>query len=215
MRHCSCDADGGAAEKKIIIELFILSNKLKIMKKLNLMVWLTALVVIAACCKDDDDKSDVSNAVTDKDRTFMLNAADGGMFEVKAGALAVAKGDSINYMIHSDSVSVRSFGQLMITDHTKANDELKALADQRQVTIPTTLSAAKQQKLDSLSASSGAVFKMMYVKMMVSSHKETVNLFQTESTGGDDSEIKTWATGKLPTLQHHLEMAKMMQDSIQ
>nr|WP_295926752.1 DUF4142 domain-containing protein [uncultured Dyadobacter sp.] len=184
------------------------------MKKLNSMILLAAMMFVAASCSDDDDGDGASNMVTDKDRTFMLNAADGGMFEVKAGELAVAKGDSMNHMVHTDSMSVKSFGQSMITDHSKANDELKTLADRREVAIPATLSTAKQQKLDSLSAASGAVFNRMYTTMMVSSHQETVSLFQSEANGGDDNELKTWASGKLPTLQHHLEMAEMMQDSI-
>ncbi|MCF0054525.1 DUF4142 domain-containing protein [Dyadobacter sp. CY356] len=187
------------------------------MKKLNLMIWLSVMVFIAGACKDDDDdnQDDVTNAVTDKDRNFILNAADGGMFEVMAGQMAVTKGDSMYNMVMTDSMSVRSFGQMMVTDHTTANNELKALADERQVTIPTTLTTAKQQKIDSLTAASGQAFNQMYIKMMVTSHQETINLFQTESTGGDDTEMKTWASGKLPTLQHHLEMAQMMQDSIQ
>ncbi|MCE6992958.1 DUF4142 domain-containing protein [Dyadobacter sp. CY323] len=183
------------------------------MKKLNSMIWLAAMMFVAAACKDDDE-DDMSNTISDKDRTFIMNAADGGMFEVKAGQLAVAKGDSMNHMIHSDSMSVKSFGQMMITDHTKANEELMALASERQATMPTTLTAAKQQKIDSLSAVSGAAFNTMYTKMMVASHQETISLFQSESTGGDDNELKTWASSKLPTLQHHLEMAEMMWDAL-
>jgi putative membrane protein len=165
-----------------------------------------------ACMNDDDDNS--FNTVSERDERFLLNASDGGMFEVKAGELAVAKGDSIGYTIHSDSLSVRLFGQMMITDHIKANDELKTLADQRQVAVPTTLSALKQQKIDSLSAANGVAFNALYIKMMVSSHQETIGLFQGESNAGDDNEIKSWAAGKLPTLEDHLDMAKMMQDSI-
>ncbi|MCF2446672.1 DUF4142 domain-containing protein [Dyadobacter sp. CY345] len=185
------------------------------MKKLNSIFLIAAMTFAAMACSDDDDQDDVSAVVTEKDRTFMLNAADGGMFEVRAGELAAAKGDSMMNMMDSDSMSVHSFGQMMITDHSKANDELKSLASVRQVTIPTTLSTAKQQKVDSLMAASGAAFDMMFTKMMVVSHQETVNLFQAGSSGGDDNEIKAWASGKLPTLIHHLEMAEMIRNSIQ
>jgi putative membrane protein len=183
------------------------------MKKLNSILWLAAMLFVAGACNDDDDDNMPSDQITDKDRTFVMSAADGGMFEVKAGEMAVAKG-SATHVTHADSMSVKSFGQMMITDHTKANNELKMLADARGVAIPTTLTAAKQQKMDSLSAASGAAFDRMYTKMMVTSHQETINLFRSESNDGDNQELKSWASSKLPTLEHHLEMAEMMQDSI-
>lgn len=102
------------------------------------MICLAAMMVAATSCDEHDDNT--PDTVSERDRTFMMNAADGGMFEVKAGKLAVAQGDTMQYMIHSERMSVRTFGQKMITDHTKANEELKALADKKQVAIPTTLS---------------------------------------------------------------------------
>ncbi|MGV3603632.1 MAG: DUF4142 domain-containing protein [Dyadobacter fermentans] len=145
---------------------------------------------------------------------FVMNAADGGMFEVRAGELAVSKGDSTKtgMVMAGDSMSIKSFGQMMITDHTKANNELKTIADRKQVSIPTTLSEAKQKMIDSLSAASGAAFNTMYTRMMVSSHRETVALFEKESGSGQDADLKSWATATLPTLKHHLEMAEMMHD---
>ncbi|MCE7042858.1 DUF4142 domain-containing protein [Dyadobacter sp. CY312] len=183
------------------------------MKKLNLIICVAwVLFVTSSCMKDNDN--DIPDAVSATDRTFILNAADGGMFEVKAGELAVTKGDTARYVIHASPTSVRTYGQMMITDHTKANEELKTLADRKQVAIPATLSAAKQQKIDSLSSASGAAFNTMYTKMMVVSHQETIALFEAESSIGDDNEIKSFASGKLPTLKHHLDMAVMMRESI-
>ena len=180
------------------------------MKKLNWSIWLAALLLISVSCKDDDDDDTV--VIAESDRTFINNAADGGMFEVKAGELAVSKGDSIAAVM--DTLTVKSFGRLMINDHTKANNELKALADKKNADVPDNLSTAKQQKIDSLNAVTGTAFNRLYAKMMVASHQETVNLFQTQAASGADSELKSWASSKLPTLQHHLEMARMMQDSI-
>ncbi|TLV00309.1 DUF4142 domain-containing protein [Dyadobacter luticola] len=180
------------------------------MKKLSVMLMLLCSMSAMVACNDDDDDQDTM--IPESDRMFVMNAADGGMFEVKAGEMAVAKGDSskTGMVMAGDSMSVKSFGQMMITDHTKANNELKTLADKKDVTIPTTLSATKQKMLDSLSAASGTAFNMMYTKMMVSSHQETVSLFEKESSSGQDADLKSWATATLPTLKHHLEMAQMM-----
>ncbi|WP_353719030.1 DUF4142 domain-containing protein [Dyadobacter sp. 676] len=183
------------------------------MKKMRLLLF--AAMLIAVACDDDDDQNDPGNSLSNADKIFVTNAADGGMFEVKAGELAVAKGDSTSMgFMHGDSLSVKSFGRMMVTDHSKVNEELKNLAERKGASVPGSLSAAKQQKLDSLSAANGAAFNAMYAKMMVSSHQETVQLFQTQAASGNDGELKSWAADKIPALQHHLEMSQMLRDSI-
>lgn len=183
------------------------------MKNLKLILTLAAGIFVTVSCNDDDD-----NMMTfpEADKMFVTNAADGGMFEVKAGEMAVAKGDSsaTGMVMGSDSMSIKSFGQMMITDHTMANSELKVIADSKDVDVPTTLSSAKQAKLDSLNTASGVSFNMMYAKMMVASHQETVSLFEKQSGSGEDPELKSWATQKLPILKHHLEMAEMMYNEV-
>ncbi|QRR00277.1 DUF4142 domain-containing protein [Dyadobacter sandarakinus] len=183
------------------------------MKKVHLL--LVAAMFFAVACDDDDD-DDNGNMVSQVDQTFVTNAADGGMFEVKAGELAVSKGDTTKLgSMHGDTLSVKAYGRMMIMDHTKVNEELMSLATRKGAAVPKTLSAAKQQKIDSLSAANGAAFSRLYAKMMVASHMETIKVFQTETSGGNDTEIKTWAGSKVPALQHHLEMAEALQDSIQ
>ena len=113
-----------------------------------------------------------------------------------------------------DSAGIRSFASMMITDHTKANNELKALAAKKSVTLPTTLTTAKQQKLDSLNAMSGSAFNRAYIKMMVSSHQETVDMFQKESDSGNDTDVKSFSSTWLPTFKTHLQHAQMLQESL-
>lgn len=201
------------------------------MKKFNLMLLFVATMFVAVSCKDDDDDNDsVTDQLTDSDRTFVMNAADGGMFEVMAGQLAI-KMDSMmvdsmgtdsmttdsmgtGTMAGLDSAGIRSFAQMIITDHTKANNELKTLADKKSVTLATTLTTAKQQKLDSLNALSGSAFNRAYIKMMVSSHQETVDMFQKESDSGSDADVKSFSSTWLPTFKTHLQHAQMLQDSL-
>ncbi|MCF0054520.1 DUF4142 domain-containing protein [Dyadobacter sp. CY356] len=133
------------------------------------------------------------------DKAFVLSAADGGMLEVKLGELAVKRAAMPKF---------KDYGKMMINDHTKVNNELKALAKKKKISIPASLSAGKQQLLDSLSAMTGESFDMLYMNMMIASHEETIGLFQTESTSGKDADFKKWADSKIPALKHHLEMAK-------
>jgi putative membrane protein len=203
------------------------------MKKFNLTFILAVTMFAAVSCKNDDDDNDsVTDQLTDSDRTFVMNAADGGMFEVMAGQLAI-KMDSM--MVDSmatdsmamdsmgtgtatgmglDSAGIRSFARMMVTDHSKANNDLKTLAAKKSVTLPTTLSTAKQQKLDSLNAMSGSAFNRAYIKMMVSSHQETVDMFQKESDSESDADLKSFVSTWLPTFKTHLQHAQMLQDSL-
>jgi putative membrane protein len=52
----------------------------------------------------------------------MRKAAKGGMMEVAMGKLASEQGQSAD---------VKKFGERMVTDHSKANDELKSIAKKK------------------------------------------------------------------------------------
>jgi putative membrane protein len=133
------------------------------------------------------------------DKTFVNNAAMGGMMEVELGKVAVSKA-------HSDDV--KKFGQRMVDDHTKANDELKKVAASKSITLPSDMGAKHKAEVDKMSAMSGAAFDRAYMQMMVSDHKKDVAEFQKESTTAKDSDIKNFASTTLPTLKEHLQEAE-------
>ena len=140
------------------------------------------------------------------DAAFMKNAAEAGLAEVEASKLAASK---------ATNTQVKSFAQQMVDDHSKANDELKALAASKGVTLPTEPSMAQKAKLKLLQGADGANFDKRYAESFgVKAHEDTVSLFQKESQKAKDAEVKAWAEKTLPTLQHHLEMAKDMDKSV-
>jgi len=131
------------------------------------------------------------------DTKFVKTAAVGGMEEVQLGQLAAQK---------ASDPDVKSFGQRMVDDHSKANDQLKQLAGQKSVTVASTLPPSKKKDVDKLSRLSGAAFDKAYVSMMVEDHKKDVAEFKKESASGKDADVKSWASTTLPTLQDHLKM---------
>lgn len=133
------------------------------------------------------------------DRKFVMNAAMGGMAEVSLGQLAVQK---------ASSADVRQFGQRMVDDHTKANDNLKQVAAQKGLTLPTALDAKHQADMDKLSKLSGDAFDRAYMKDMVKDHQQDTKEFQNEANKGQDADIKSFASTTLPVLQEHLSMAQ-------
>jgi len=139
------------------------------------------------------------------DKAFMDKAAQGGMAEVELGQLATQKGQS---------EQVKQFGQKMVDDHTKANDQLKQVASQVGVTLPTGLDAKDEATKDKLSKLSGTQFDKAYMKDMVNDHKVDVAEFQKEAQNGKDPAVKNFAQQTLPVLQEHLQMAQQDETAI-
>lgn len=139
------------------------------------------------------------NQLSSQDSKFIKEAAAGGMMEVELGRIATQK---------AASADVKSFGQRMVDDHSKANDQLKSIATQKGVTLPTTLPADMQQEMDKMAKLSGAEFDKMYMSHMVKDHKKDVAEFEKESTKASDSTLKSFVQNTLPTLREHLQMAQ-------
>ncbi|HKP45387.1 MAG TPA: DUF4142 domain-containing protein [Pyrinomonadaceae bacterium] len=133
------------------------------------------------------------------DEDFATNAAKGGQMEVELGRLA---------MRHGRNRAVRSFGRRMVTDHTRAGNQLKALARRKGVTLPSAMDAEGQAEMDRLSKLRGAEFDRAYMELMVSDHEKDVGEFETEASSGADADFKAFAAKTLPTLRTHLKLAQ-------
>jgi putative membrane protein len=133
------------------------------------------------------------------DKDFVMKAAQGGMAEVMLGQMASSKGTSPD---------VKNFGNRMVSDHGKANDELKQLAQNKGMALPADVDADSKKMSDKLSKASGADFDKQYISGMVDDHEKDVKEFEKESKDAKDPDLKAWASKTLPTLQDHLKMAK-------
>ncbi len=133
------------------------------------------------------------------DKKFLHDAALGGITEVELGKLAADKGSSD---------AVKQFGQKMVDDHSKANDELKKIASEKSVNVPDSLDSKHQSRVDKLSKLSGPAFDKAYIKDQLKDHQQDVRDFQNEAQNGNDAAVKDFAAKTLPTLQQHLAMAK-------
>ena len=135
-----------------------------------------------------------SKMMRSSDSMFAVKAAQGGMTEVKIGQLAADK---------ASNPDVKAYGQQMVDDHTKANDQLKSIAQEEGMTLPTDVNAKQQAMYDNLSKMSGADFDKMYVKDMMTDHQQDVKDFSKESQNGKDEKIKGFAAQTLPIVQGH------------
>ena len=123
----------------------------------------------------------------------------GGLHEVALGKLAVEKGSSD---------AVKQFGQKMIDDHVKANDELKQIAAAGGVNLPDALDSKHQSRVDKVAKLSGPEFDKAYIKDQVKDHKHDIDDFKSEAQNGSEPNVKQFAMATLPTLEEHLNAVK-------
>lgn len=134
------------------------------------------------------------------DKSFVDKAAAGGMAEVKLSKLAMDKGQS---------PEVKQFARKMVEDHSKANVELKQIAEKKGLSTPATMDDKHQKIYDKLVKLDGADFDKEYMRAMADDHDETIKLFKDESQSAQDPELKSFAMKTLPTLQKHDDMVRM------
>jgi len=144
-------------------------------------------------------------SLSDADKDFMAKVAQGGIAEVNAAQLAFAK---------ASANDVKAFGNRMINDHGKANDELKQLATNKGVTLPTETDTDQKKAFDALATKTGKAFDKAYMTDMVKDHETVVAAFEKESTDAQDPDLKSWVTKTLPTIQDHLKMAKQINSKL-
>ncbi len=172
------------------------------------VLMMSGLMLAQAPASDSGSDASKPTAVKSSkkmDAVFAKKAAEGGMAEVELGKLAADKGTA---------PEVKAFGQRMVDDHSKANDQLKGIAGQESITLPTDLNAKDKAEKARLSKLSGAAFDRAYINHMVMDHKQDIADFKKEATSGQDDAIKNFAAQTLPTLQDHLKQAQDAQSKV-
>ena len=149
--------------------------------------------------------SNATARLSSGEQSFVKEAATGGLMEVELGRLATEK---------AASPEVKQFGQRMVDDHGKVNQQLTTLAQQKNVQVPTEVTGKAKADYDRLSKLSGEQFDRAYMQLMVRDHRKDVADFRKQSTGAKDAEVKSFASQTLPTLEDHLKMAQQTQTSL-
>jgi putative membrane protein len=146
-------------------------------------------------------RANAAITVSTADKNFILAAAQGGMTEVKLGELAAQKA------MRDD---VKAFGQMMVKDHSAINDDLKALAAQKGVTLPDSLDAKHQAMVDKMAALTGSEFDNAYIAGMIKDHKMDAKEFKAVSAETKDADIKSFVDKSIPVVDGHLKRITAM-----
>ena len=152
-----------------------------------------ALSLVGAARAADTTPTGSGSSLSEKDKTFMKKAAKGGMMEVTMGKVAEQ---------NAQSDDVKSFGKRMVTDHSKANDELKSIASKKGVQLPSKEHSGKWTS------------DKAYMDMMIKDHEKDLAEFKEEASSGSDPDVKKFADDTAKIVQEHLDAAKEIQGKL-
>lgn len=140
--------------------------------------------------------------VAQGDRRFIENAAEGGMFQVQAGKLAAAR---------AQDAQVKDYANMLVDQHTKANEDLMKVASAKGVEMPAAPSRAQRNELDKLGKLRGAEFDRDFVRDVgIRDHQKDIKAYEKAQKDVKDPELKAWVDQTLPTLKTHLAAAEKL-----
>jgi putative membrane protein len=148
--------------------------------------------------------SAAKDTLNQEDKTFVKEAAIGGMAEVQLSKVAQK----------SENADVKSFADRMVRDHTAANEQLTAVAAGLGVELPKALDSEHDKMREKLQTLHGKAFDEQYMHAMVEDHNKAVKLFQQEGRAGHNAELKQFAQKTLPTLEEHQKMALQLSQKL-
>lgn len=181
---------------------------MKNLKRLRLLVVFFFAACTMVACDDDDDKAPANNNVTPKMTAaeFMMQAAGSDTFEISSGMMARTRGTD---------AGVKTFADTLVKDHTMTSTELKAIARQKNVTLPKTMPADKQALLNDLTNRARNDFDKRFSDIQIQAHTEAIALFQRAINEVEDTQVRDFANRHLPHLQMHLRRANQLKARLQ
>ena len=174
-------------------------------------------VVLCVSCGDNSAKTE--NTVVDTVKTapanipqptagsneFAKKATIGNIMEVEMGKLAQSNGGSAD---------VKEYGRMLETDHAAANSELQSIAGAENITLPATMDEEHSMHVKDMGSKKGADFDKAFIPMMVEDHQKDIAEFKEAASSNPNQKIKDFASKTLPTLQKHLDKAKMIKSKM-
>jgi putative membrane protein len=171
------------------------------MRKIKWNLLLLAGMFVAVSCKEDDDDVTISEV----DRNFAMTAAETNLLGVQTGQLVATK---------AEAQDVKDYSLTLTEYYDKATTDLNALAQRRNITLPTTLGTTNQQEYTTLNGLMGAKFDSAYIDWAVRSNQRAIETLQDYRSETADTEFQTWVDSRITTLESNLETATSIQESM-
>ena len=147
-----------------------------------------------------------SGSISSADRSFVRQAAEGGMAEVRMGEIGQQK---------ASNAEVKALAKRLQNDHQQANSELKSFAQSKGIELPTSMGSTQEQSISGLEDKQGADFDREFVQHAIQDHQKDIAEFEKASSSATDPDLKAWAEKTLPVLKEHLQLAQKASQSLE
>jgi putative membrane protein len=140
------------------------------------------------------------------DKEFIEEAASGGLTEVEVGKIMAQR---------SGHSGVRQFAEMLVKDHTQANEELRRIAASAGVSLPATPEAKHRAMIERLANEKGADLDRTFIRNFgVKEHEKDIRDFRKQADNGENPQLRAFAAKTLPKLQEHLAMAQKLESEL-
>lgn len=189
----------------------------KIIAVKNIILSTVLLILLMNSCKNepgndnpkeleiDINEEKIQNEQIYDDADVLADIVEINLSEIEMGKLAILKG--------SDQ-GVIKYGRMIVTDHTKALEELKVLANKNTIALPTSITDEGNEKYNKLNEKSGADFDKNFIIIMTDGREKAVDKMTEISQKATDKDIQFWASRQISTLISHQEVAKQLKEKM-
>jgi len=178
---------------------------------------LTAAIFLASCNgnpKTPVARADSTNEVKqDSSATGLSVTADSASaaFLVRAADNTLRAGDMAGLAMEKATIpTVKEFADMLSQEHKNLHEAVKALAVQKNITIPP--SSNDEKTMSRLTERKGSAFDKAYINEVIDEHKSAISKFEDAVKYAQDPDIKAFADKTLPNLQKHLDSAKSIKE---
>jgi putative membrane protein len=171
------------------------------------------LMTVAVSCNDTKDSKEVAEDINkenfdrkgEKEADKLVEAYASNLFEIRSAESAST---------HAVTDEVKKLSAMLVEAHSKMNQDIKGLADSKQVALPSDITEDDRKDIDKLAEKKGLDYDKSFVDKMKSKHEKALDFYEKTSEKCDDTEIKMWAAMNVAEVRSHLDMVIMTQDAI-
>lgn len=167
------------------------------MKHLLTLGGLAASMFMISCDRNDSDEN-----INAQDRNFVNQITLSNRTEIALSNMA---------MTMATDPSVRNYAQMMVTEHTAAENDLRATTDNLGIALASdSLNMMGTQMRTMLMGMSGRQFDSAYIVGQIALHDSTRMILQMQANSGASGPLRTYANNLLPRVDMHRMMADTM-----
>ncbi len=131
------------------------------------------------------------------DIAFVRQATESGRKEVRSAR------DALLQLKQPELIRI---AEMLVKDHSGANERLSKIAEAKQWPIPAPPAPTAPP-----SGTASSDFDAKWTAEMIAGHERSVALYRAQATGGEDKDVRKYASDTLPTIERHLAELRRLQ----